>query len=119
MRIVVADDEASVRSALRLLLEQDLRVTAIIEVAAAESLLVQAEATRPDVVLVDWDLPGLHTGHVLSALRSVVSHPAVIALSSRPDERRAALAEGVDAFVCKGDAPEQLLLTLVSQDRGV
>ena len=112
IRVVVADDEASVRSALRLLLEQDLRITSICDVAAAECLQRHAESSQPDVVLLDWELPGLDAPHLLAALRALPSHPRLIALSSRPEQRRCALAGGVDAFVCKGDAPEQLLATL-------
>ena len=112
MRVLVADDETNVRSALRLLLDQDPGVSAVCEAGAAECLLAQAEATRPDVVLLDWQLPGLQATDLLPALRSVCPRLVVIALSGRPEECRTALAAGVDAFVCKGDAPERLLATL-------
>jgi DNA-binding NarL/FixJ family response regulator len=127
MRILVADDQPKVRSALRLLLEQEPGLSVVGEAAETESLLAQAEATCPDLVLLDWELPSLQatdpstpptgseagSGHrLLSALRALCPHLLVIALSGRPEARQAALAAGADAFVSKGDPPERLLTTL-------
>jgi len=127
MRILVADDQPKVRSALRLLLEQEPGLSVIGEAAETESLLAQAEAICPDLVLLDWELPSLQaidpstpstgaeagSGHrLLSALRALCPRLLVIALSGRPEARQAALAAGADAFVSKGDPPEQLLTTL-------
>ena len=61
MRILLVDDQSEIRSALRLLLEQEQGMTVVGEVAKAEDLLAQVEATRPDVALLDWELPGLQT----------------------------------------------------------
>jgi len=58
------------------------------------------------VVLLDWELPGLRSNGLLSKLRTLVR---TIALSGRPEQRSEALRCGVNAFVCKGDAPETLL----------
>jgi len=79
------------------------------ESADAQNLLTQVEASCPDLVLLDWELPGLEANSLLSALRAHCPLLKVIALSGRPEARQAALAAGVDAFVSKGDPPEQLL----------
>jgi len=120
MRVLLADDQPRVRSALRLVLEQEEGMTVVGEVAKAEDLLAQVEATHPDVALLDWELPGFQaadpeTGappRLLSELRA--RHPAlrVIALSGRPETRQAVLATQVDAYVSKGDPVECLLQTL-------
>jgi DNA-binding NarL/FixJ family response regulator len=112
MRVLLADDQAKVRSALRLLLEQEQGVSVVGEAAEAGNLLVQVEATRPDLVLLDWELPGLGTNDRLSPLRTLSPRLKVIALSGKPEARRAALNAGADAFVSKGDPPEQLLTAL-------
>lgn len=109
MRVLIADDQAKVRSALRLLLEQDSAVKVVGEAAEAEELLIQARAACPDLVLLDWELPGLHAAHSwLPILRALCPGLSVIALSGRPEARRVALAAGVNAFVSKGDPPERL-----------
>lgn len=113
MDILIADDQPKVRSALRLLLEQEPGLSVIGEIADAQDLLVQAAATCPDLVLLDWELP-THPSHsnLIAALRALCPRLRVIALSGRPEARHAALAAGADAFVSKGDPPEGLLAIL-------
>jgi DNA-binding NarL/FixJ family response regulator len=110
VRVFIADDQLKVRSALRLLLEQDPEVSVVGEAVEAGDLLAQVRAARADLVLLDWELPGLQAANpLLPALRTLCPRLSVIALSGRPDARRAALAAGADAFVGKGDPPERLL----------
>jgi DNA-binding NarL/FixJ family response regulator len=112
MRIILADDQAKVRSALRLLLEQEPGMDVVGEVAEAEALAIEVKDAHPDLVLLDWELPGLVANGRFIALCSYHPELKVIALSGRPEARRAALAAGADAFVSKGDPPERLLRTL-------
>ena len=109
MRVLLADDQTKVRSALRLLLEQEPGLSVVGEAAEAEDLLAQVAATQPDLVLLDWELPGLRTDDRLSVLRALCPQLKVIALSGQPEARRAALSAGADAFVSKGEPPERLL----------
>jgi DNA-binding NarL/FixJ family response regulator len=112
MRVLIADDQPEVRSALRLLLEQEPGVIVVGEAANAALLLAQLHRTTPDVVLLDWELPGLAVWELFPALRDYGDNPVVIAMSGRPEARQAALGAGADAFVSKGDPPEQVLRTL-------
>ena len=117
MRVLLADDQANVRSALRLLLAQEPDLDIAGEVTETEELLVQVEATCPDLVLLDWELPGTHATarptdagqRLILALRACCPGLKIIALSVYPEARQAALAAGVDSFVSKGDPPDQLL----------
>ena len=59
MRIFLADDQAKARSALRLLLEQEPGLSVVGEATETEDLLAQVQRTQPDLVLLDWELPGL------------------------------------------------------------
>ena len=112
MRVLLADDQPEVRSALRLLLEQEPWLRVIGEVSEANALLAQAHAARPDLVLLDWELPGLRAADPLTDLRSCCPELRVVALSGRPEARDSALMSGAWAFVSKGDPPERLLTTL-------
>ena len=109
MRVLLADDQEKVCSALRLLLGQRLELDVVGEVAEAQGLLAEIKKARPDLLLLDWELPGLSANGHFPTLRNRYPHLKVIALSGRPDTRRAALDAGADAFVCKGDPPERLL----------
>lgn len=117
MRVLIADDQPQVRSALRLLLKQEQGVTVVGEAEDVERALVLAAEQQPDVVLLDWELPDLRVagpaktagGCLLPALWTCCPRAKVIALSGRPEARQAALAAGADFFVSKGDPPERLL----------
>lgn len=108
-RVVIADDELSLHSALRLLFAHEPGVAVVGDAAEAGSARQKAAALRPDLLLLDWELPGT-TGVVLvDELRAAAPAMRIIALSSRPEARPAALAAGADAFVSKGDPPDRLL----------
>ncbi|MCL4535543.1 MAG: response regulator transcription factor [Bacteroidetes bacterium] len=126
MRILLADDQPEVRSALRLLLEQEAGLEVVAEAGEAACMLALLEAVHPDLLLLDWELPGLDASlsrvrtrrAMLSSLRALCPGLSVVTLSGRPEVRRAALAAGADAFVSKGDPPEHLLATLRGIDVG-
>jgi DNA-binding NarL/FixJ family response regulator len=112
MRVLLADNQVEVRSALRFLLEQEPEIDIVGETAEAQDLLSQAEIAQPDLVLLDWELPGSLVAELLFALRARCAQMKVVALSGRPEARQEALAAGIDAFVSKGDPPEYLLTVL-------
>jgi len=112
MRVLLADDQAKVRSALRLLLKHQPGISILGEAVDTTGLLDWVKAACPDLVLLDWELPGLEVDDLLPTLHELCPRLAVIALSGRPEARQAALDAGVDAFVSKGDPPERLLAAM-------
>lgn len=112
MRVLLADDQAKVRSALRLILEQEPGVEIVGEAVGVAQLLALAKELYPDLILLDWELRKAANGSLLPALRSLCPLLKVIVLSARPEARQAALAAGADAFVSKVDGPRALLNTL-------
>jgi len=112
MRILLADDQAHMRSSLQMLLKQEQEMTVVGQVSEAIDLVVQIGLTHPDLVLLDWELPGLPKIGSMTGLQNVYPNLLVIVLSGRPEVRREALAAGADAFVSKADPPEQLLAVL-------
>ena len=113
MHVLIADDQPPLRSALRLLLNYALGVSAVDEAANGCEALQLAAGVHPDVVLLDWELP-VRDGPapLLSKLHAARPGLVVIALSGKPEARHAALEAGADAFVSKGDPPERLLEAL-------
>jgi DNA-binding NarL/FixJ family response regulator len=112
MRLVVADARTEVRSALRLLLEQDGEMSVSAEAATVDELAEQVATACPDVILLDCDLPGLRAKEFLPQLRSACPRVQVVAMCSRAEMRGAAQSAGADAFVCKTEPPEKLLAVL-------
>jgi DNA-binding NarL/FixJ family response regulator len=117
MRILLADDASNVRWALQALLERQPGLEIVGAVGNAWELLSQVRATCPDLVILDWELPRSAAVTLLTELGEACPGLAVIALSGRPEKRKAALAAGADAFVSKVDSAEELLAALQSVQR--
>ena len=113
MRILLADDQPAVRYALRVLLERQPGLEVIGEAADAAALLAQAEVLCPNLVLVDWPLPGASPEELICGLHRVCPKVPIIALSGRPEASASALRAGADSFVSKGDPPEELLAAIL------
>ena len=106
-RILLADDNQNLRSALALLLETRLSATIVGEACTMESLLSQAAITQPDVVLLDWELPGKPETDRIVVIRGVAPKARLIVVSARPESARQAV--GADAFVNKMEPPERIV----------
>lgn len=114
-RVLLADERATVRSALRLLLEHMAGAAITIEEAAEpQGLVAQVQAGSPDFLLVDWEFCRDDPAALVTRLRDVRPGLKVIVLSSQPEARAPALAAGIDDFVYKGDPPERLVEVLAS-----
>jgi DNA-binding NarL/FixJ family response regulator len=112
VRVLLADDDPKVRSALRLLLENEHDIAVAGECCSADGLVEQVRSTNASVVLLDWDLPGLRANGVIAHLRNACPGCRVVALSGRPEQRVEVSRAGIACFVCKGDPPESLLAAL-------
>lgn len=118
MRVLLADDEARVRSALKLLLEQQPDLHVIGEAEESASLLAEVRATQPDAVLIDWELPGTPAAELVAVLQSLAPALLIVALSGRPEARQAALKAGADHFVSKVEPPERVLAAFTGPSNG-
>jgi len=111
MEVLLADDQAKVRSALRLLLEHQTNVKILGEAVDTTRTLDWVKAASPDLVLLDWELP-CFSRETLHALRRLCPSVAIIAMSAQLEACEAALSAGADGFVSKGDPLEQLLAAM-------
>lgn len=110
--ILLADPHPSARWALVTLLREQSGIERIGEAADAENLLALCAEIKPDLVLLDKDLPGMPIEDLIAALHMSDPKPVVIAMSSDPDDGRRLLRAGADAFVSKGEQAAWLLSTL-------
>ena len=117
MRVLLADDQPQVRSALRLLLDHEPVFMVVGEAANTTDLKTQIMVTQPDILLLDWELPGQAVTDLLPTLRIEYPSLSIIALSGQLEAHQAALAAGVDAFISKGHPPEQLVAALHTMNR--
>jgi two-component system, NarL family, response regulator DesR len=114
IRVLLAEDQAMMRGALAVLLrlEPDLEVVA--EVGSGDQVVPAAIQTRPDVALVDIEMPGLSGLDAAAALRDALPTCKVLILTTfgRPGYLRRAMEAGASGFLVK-DAPVEELATAI------
>jgi two-component system, NarL family, response regulator DesR len=114
IRLLLADDQALVRGAVSALLslEPDLEVVA--EVGRGDEVVDAARQVRPDVALLDVEMPGLDGIAATAALRAAVPACRVLVVTTfgRPGYLRRAMAAGASGFVVK-DTPARHLAEAV------
>ncbi len=111
--IFLADAEKHVRNALRLMLEHQPNFVVMGEAGTAESLLAQACRQQPEVILLDWNLPGLHPQRMLMALSQCCPETIIIATSVKPEHEKIAQEYGLQGFLLKLLPPEKFLSALL------
>jgi DNA-binding NarL/FixJ family response regulator len=114
IRVLLVDDQAVVRRALRgrFHLEPDLEVVG--EASTGSEALLLAQTLAPDVVLMDLEMPGMDGIETTAALRRVVPQSAVVILSIYDDAQTRGRAQvaGAVAFVEKRGATDSLLAVI-------
>ena len=117
MKILIADSHDQVRFALRVMLSRQSGLEVAGEAADGPQLLALVRAETADLVLVDWELPGLAGVGGLTAIHGAGPSLRLVVLTSQLGVRQAAAGNGVDAFVSKGDPPGRLLAVIRQYDR--
>jgi two-component system nitrate/nitrite response regulator NarL len=112
MRVLIAVPRQEMRAALGFLLSQEPDMRVVGESGDSQELLASLEVLRPDVVLLDGELPGLVTADLLAELHAHDSNLRVLILCSKTERERAAVAAGARTFVDRTAHPRQLLTAL-------
>ncbi|MCJ7557359.1 MAG: hypothetical protein MUP90_10675 [Gammaproteobacteria bacterium] len=112
MRILLAVGDIDLRLSLELLLSEQPGVIIAGSVIDASGLLVLAKNGCPDLVLVDWELPGGPIEAVLGEVKLLDCQPNIIVLGRLSSSEEAALRAGADIYLIKGDPPEHLQVAI-------
>jgi two-component system response regulator DesR len=110
IRLLLADDQALVRSALAALLELENDFEVVAQVGRGDDVVTAAFNARPDVALLDIEMPGVDGIAAATALTRELPSCRVIILTTfgRPGYLRRAMESGAVGFVVKDTEPEQL-----------
>ena len=109
--LVVDDDPKLLKMVHRTLLYEGFEV---VTAEDGNSALKQAEHFQPDLIILDWMMPGASGLEVLSKLRNLENDVPVLMLTARDavEDRVAGLDSGADDYLVKPFAPSELLARL-------
>ena len=121
IRILLADDQALVRSALAALLELEDDFEVVAQVGRGDEVVAAARDQHPDVALLDIEMPGLDGLAAAAALSQEVPSCRVIIVTTfgRPGYLRRAMESGALGFVVKDAPAEQLADAIRRVSRGL
>ncbi len=110
IRVLVVDDEALVRTGLRMILEPTDDIEVVAEAGDGREAITAAARHRPDVVLMDVRMPEMDGLTALRELRRSPAAPKVIMLTTfdLDDYVHSALRNGACGFLLKDTSPRDL-----------
>lgn len=114
IRVLLAEDQLMFRTAVRRLLELEDDIQVVAEVARGDEILDAALTTRPDVAVVDIEMPGRDGLSAASELGRDVPdcRTLILTMYGRPGYVQRAMESGVSGFVLK-DAPVEVLAAAI------
>jgi two-component system, NarL family, response regulator NreC len=110
-RIVIADDHAVVRAGLHVLLNEESDFDVVAEAADVDSARRALRGHRPDVLVLDLNMPGEPSLPAIPELAALAPATAIVVLTMQdePAFAREALAHGASGFVLKHAAGTELV----------
>lgn len=120
IRILLADDHTVMRRGLRLLLESQPGFSVVGEASDGRQAVAQAEATNPDVVVLDIAMPNLSGIEAAQRIASALPHIAIVFLSMHSDEGYVlrALKAGAKGYLLKDSAEADLIEAIKAVNQG-
>lgn len=120
IRILLADDHNVMRKGLRLLLESQPGFTVVGEASDGHQAVEQAEATKPDVVVLDIGMPRLSGTEAAQRIGELLPATSIIILSMHSDEGYVmrALKAGAKGYLLKDAAEGDLVEAIQAVGNG-
>ena len=100
------------RSALGFYLRNKLDADGVAEAADTQTMLKQAKATQPGIILLGWSFADQPIAATVQALRQLESEPGIILINVEPGLEQCALSTGADAMVLKNEPAKKLLIAI-------
>lgn len=120
IRILLADDHTVMRRGLRLLLESQPGFSVVAEASDGREAVQQAEASQPDVAVIDIAMPNLSGIEAAQRITSALPNTAVVILSMHSDEGYVlrALKVGAKGYLLKDSAEGDLIQAIKAVHEG-
>ena len=114
IRILIADDHAVVREGLRAVLGSEPDMEVVGEAATGKEVLERAAELRPDVILMDIQMPGINGIEASRRILDASPKVGVVVLTMFEDDESvfSAMRAGARGYVLKGAHPSEILKVL-------
>jgi DNA-binding NarL/FixJ family response regulator len=111
LRVLIADDHPVFRDGLRLLMDATLDTEYVGEAAAGDEAVALASALRPDVILMDIQMPGLNGIEATRRIHAANPEIGVVVVTMYEDDASlfAAMRAGARGYVLKGASRDDIL----------
>jgi DNA-binding NarL/FixJ family response regulator len=120
VRILIADDQPTIRMMVRSTLETVPHFEVCAEAADGAQAIEQAQKLKPDVVVLNVTMPVLNGFDAAREIKAILPETAIVILSSHADQRfvEAAKKIGVRAYVAKSKAGDPLVKAIEAAVKG-
>lgn len=109
MKIMIAEYQPQIVSALELVVAQEKDICLVGEVHSSNTILEKVKDLSPDVLFLNWELPGFNPFIIIPRIKFLFPSLKIVALSGRPEVREEAMALGVDIFFHRFERVGELL----------
>jgi DNA-binding NarL/FixJ family response regulator len=111
IRLIIADDQRLFRQSLRIVLDREPGIAVVGEAADGQEAYEQAKAFRPDVVLMDVEMPKLDGITATQLLMKALVGIKILMLSSFSDDERVlqGIKAGAVGYIVKDSTPEEFV----------
>jgi NarL family two-component system response regulator LiaR len=120
IRVLLADDHAIVRKGVKALLATECEIQVVGEAATGAEAVAQAEALRPDVILMDLVMPGLDGIEATRQITARLSGTRILVLTSFAADEKVfpAIKAGALGYLLKDSSPAELVSAINQVHRG-
>ena len=114
IRVLLAEDQAMIREALAALLSFEDDIEVVAQVGRGDEVTAAALASKPDVALLDIEMPGMDGLTAAAALSKASPGTRIVILTTfgRPGYLRRAMEAGASGFVVKDSPADRLARTI-------
>jgi two-component system, NarL family, response regulator DesR len=114
IRVLLAEDQAMIREALAALLSFEDDIEVVAQVGRGDEVTAAALESKPDVALLDIEMPGMDGLTAAAALQAARPGTRIVILTTfgRPGYLRRAMESGVSGFIVKDSPADKLARTI-------